>query len=137
MPHKVYSSIYIHVVWHTKDNAPAMTPEYEKVIHSIIVKKTAEFREVQILKIGETENHMHVAAKIPPTLQISAWIGQIKGATSFAVKRAFNSAEFAWQGGYGVVSFRASDSVVISQYIARQKQHHATGKLSDELEKTE
>ena len=137
MPHKVYSSIFIHVVWHTKENALAITPGCEKVIQSVIVKKTSEFREVQILKIGGTENHIHIAAKIPPTLQISEWIGQIKGASSFAAKRAFNSTEFAWQDGYGVISFRARDSIAITRYVAGQEQHHATGKISAELEKTE
>ncbi len=137
MPHRVYSSIYIHVVWHTKDNASVIAPECEKVIRSVIIKKTAEFREVQILKIGGTENHIHVALKIPPTLLFTEWIGQIKGATSFAVKRAFDSTDFAWQDGYGVVSFRASDAITITRYVARQKQHHAAGKTSEELERVE
>ena len=137
MPHKVYSSIYIHVVWHTKDNASVIAPECERVIQSVIVKKTSEFREVQILKIGGTENRIHIAAKIPPSLQISEWIGQIKGATSFAVKRAFDSIEFAWQDGYGVVSFRASEAAAITRYVANQKQHHTSGKISEELERVE
>jgi putative transposase len=86
-------------------------------------------------EIGGTENHVHVAVSIPPTLLISTFIGELKGGSSHTVNQTFRAPErFAWQTGYGVVSFGTGDLKWVRSYIRRQK-HHASHKVHDRLER--
>ena len=40
-----------------------------------------------------------------------------------------------WQSGYGVVSFGTKDLPWVSDYIRNQKEHHASGKALERLER--
>jgi len=40
-----------------------------------------------------------------------------------------------WQAGYGVVSFGTRDLDWVKQYIRNQREHHASGKVVDRLER--
>jgi hypothetical protein len=40
-----------------------------------------------------------------------------------------------WQRGFGVVSFGKKQLPWVLQYIARQKEHHAAGRLQPRLER--
>ncbi len=134
MPHSAFSKIYLHVTWHVKDDQPLLSSEKTKLCYSIIHEKSKGCRELLIIEIGGTENHLHLAAKVPPTLQIANWIGEIKGSTSFAIKRLTETKGFSWQEGYGIISFREKEIAIIRNYIKNQKEHHASQKLYPDLE---
>jgi putative transposase len=119
-----------------KDDQPLLSPGAMNLCRSIIHEKSKEHRELLLIEIGGTENHLHVAAKIPPTLLISDWIGEIKGATSFGIKRLTETGNFTWQEGYGVISFREKEIETVRNYIKNQAEHHASGKIYPDLEKT-
>src|SRR5690349_21345534 len=89
--------------------------------------------------VGGTEDHVHLALSVPPTLTISAFIGELKGGSSHAVNQTFPAMtqHFAWQGGYGVVSFATRDLEWVVRYVLNQKQHHADGRTHDRLERTD
>ncbi len=48
-----------------------------------------------------------------------------------------NRNRFAWQAGYGVVSFGSKDLPWVTDYIHNQREHHAAGKTHDRLERIE
>jgi phage terminase Nu1 subunit (DNA packaging protein) len=41
---------------------------------------------------------------------------------------------FKWQGSYGAFTVSRWDVDAVAKYIQRQKEHHATGNLRQELE---
>jgi putative transposase len=135
VPQNSYSNIYFHITWHTKDNKPLLTPELSKEIYFIIRRKCNATREVLLVEIGGIENHVHLAVKVPPTLLMSKWIGELKGASSFEVNQAAPQEPFAWQEGYGIVSFKGKDVDIVREYIRNQPQRHKTSKINLELEK--
>ena len=137
MPHKVFSGIYLHVVWHTKGNEHLITSDIQKLIKLIVLRKCSQTREVMLLEIGGIENHVHLALKVPPTLNIAKFIGQLKGMSSYEIKRSSPCTHFAWQVGYGIVSFSEKDRWAIVKYIRNQKEHHDKNKLLSDLEKIE
>ena len=132
-----FSKIFIHVTWHTKDNIPSINNEVRKLVYEVIKNKCVETDGVILIALGGTEDHLHLAIRISPGVSIGKFIGELKGATSYFVKKDLSLDDFYWQEGYGAVSFRESDLEKITKYIDFQKRHHDTGKLSKDLEKTE
>ncbi|HVP11200.1 MAG TPA: transposase, partial [Phycisphaerae bacterium] len=85
---------------------------------------------------GGTPNHIHMAVSVPPTLLVSEWIGQLKGAASHYINHEIcNRKVLDWRAGYGVVSFGTKDLPWVVQYVTNQKQHHAAGTAHDRLER--
>lgn len=134
MSHRSYSNIFLHATWHTEGNKPVLEGKIRNLIYTIIRRKCTESKEVECLALGGTPDHLHLAIKVPATLTISKWIGELKGATSYNLNKAHPEIPFAWQKGYGVSSFSGKDLDVIIRYIQNQEIHHTNGSLKDEFE---
>jgi putative transposase len=132
-----YSEINLHVTWHCKDSLPMLTAQVEAATQRTIKTRLVNTPGVFVQEIGGTETHIHVAVTIPLTLTISEIIGQLKGASSHEVNQQFSlrGKVLQWQAGYGVVSFGRGDLEWVKRYIRNQREHHASGKVSDRLER--
>ena len=137
MSRDCYAEINLHIVWHTKMSSPLLTPEIEKIVYADIRKRIFKTSGVFFHEVGGTENHVHVAVSIPPTLVISTFIGELKGGSSHEINRTLPSASerFCWQVSYGVVSFGTRDLKWVVRYIQKQKEHHGANKVYDRLER--
>ena len=87
MSKNCYSEINLHIVWHTKNRSPLLTPTVEPIAHRCLRKRIVDTLGVFVHEIGGTETHVHVAVTIPPTLTISEWIGQLKGGSTHDVNQ--------------------------------------------------
>jgi putative transposase len=137
MSKNYYSEINLHLVWHTKNSLPLLTPTIEPLVHRCIRKRILDTTDVFVHEIGGIETHVHVAVSIPPTLTISEWIGRLKGGTTHDVNQQCgrNHNVLEWQTGYGVVSFGTGDLPWVRAYIASQHEHHALGSAHERLER--
>lgn len=137
MSRNYYSEINLHVVWHTKNSSPLLTPTVEPVAHRVLTKRIVETPGVFVHEIGGTETHVHLAVTVLPTLTISEWIGQLKGGTAHDVNKQIGKRQkvLQWQAGYGVVSFGTGDREWVKSYIRNQRQHHSRGTAQDRLER--
>lgn len=137
MAHNYYSEINLHVVWHTKNSSPLLTPTVEPATHRALRKRIVDTPDAFVHEIGGTETHVHVAVTIPPTLTISDWIGKLKGGTSHDVNQQMGKRQkvVEWQTGYGVVSFGTGDVEWVRAYIRNQREHHGRGRVQDRLER--
>ncbi len=137
MSRNYYSEINLHVVWHTKNSSPLLTPTVEPLAHRLLKKRIVDTPEVFVHEIGGTETHLHLAVTVPPTLTISEWIGQLKGGTSHDVNQEIGKRQkvLQWQTGYGVVSFGTGDLPWAKSYIRNQREHHRRGTVHDRLER--
>jgi putative transposase len=70
---------------------------------------------------------------IPPKLAVSECLGQLKGASSHAVKR--RAAPFRWQEGYGALTLCDEILPTVIAYVRNQKQHHAGATLNIRFER--
>lgn len=129
---------YYHVVWATKNRESLITPENEPIIISVIRNKSAQL-ECEVLAVNGGQDHVHVAVSIPPRLAVADWVGQVKGASSYEVNTRFpnTTPRFAWQSGYSVLTFGTKDLAFVVDYIANQKEHHASDKLEPYLERVD
>jgi putative transposase len=137
MSQNYYSEINLHVTWHTSSNRPLLTPQLETETHRFLKQRMIDTRGVFVHEIGGTETHVHIALTIPPTLTISDYIGQLKGASSHHINHtnATRDKLLEWQTGYGVVSFGTKDIPWVRAYSRNQKEHHGKGGVVDRLER--
>jgi putative transposase len=136
MKRHVYSEINFHITWHTKDNHRAITTALEDRLYRFIHHRVVRTPGAYLHAIGGVEDHVHLAVTVPPTLLVSDWIGELKGASAYHVNRRLPTPQrLVWQPGYGIVSFGTRDLPWVVRYIENQKQHHASGRTVERLER--
>jgi putative transposase len=136
MSTRAYSEINLHFVWHVKANLPIIDDILEPGLYRFIRNYALKTKGLIFHEVGRIETHVHIAVTIPPTLLISEWIGQVKGASSHYVNHQLaNRKLLDWQGGYGVVSFGTRDLGWVINYIRNQKEHHKKGTTVERLER--
>jgi REP element-mobilizing transposase RayT len=80
-------------------------------------------------------DHVHLVARLSPTVLISDFIGKVKGATSFRVNRDIRPRfKLHRQEGCGVLSLRGDDLEKVCHYVDHQEEHHRSRKVSSLLE---
>jgi putative transposase len=129
------SEINLHIVWHTGQSSPLLTPSVEPLAHRELRHKIVDWPGAYVHEIGGTETHVHLSVSIAPTITISEFIGQLKGASSHEVNQSLSRKALNWQAGYGVVSIGTKDPDWVNEYIRRQKEHHAQSAVFDRLER--
>ena len=137
MSRNSYAEINLHLTWHTKNSQPLLTPKIEEFAHKNLRQRLLGTSGLYFHEIGGTETHVHIAVSIPPTLLISTFIGELKGSSSYSINETFpgRNEKFAWQIGYGVVSFGTRDLEWVVRYIRNQKEHHKNNQVHDRLER--
>ncbi|MBL8145132.1 MAG: IS200/IS605 family transposase [Anaerolineae bacterium] len=125
-----------HPIWSTKERAPILTAAVEAIVADTIKHKSAELG-CPIFAINMHADHIHVAVSIVPALSVSEWASKVKGVSSRAVNVAFPDLDFAWQRGYGVLTFGEKHLKIAQEYIERQKEHHQNNTLFNGMEHTD
>lgn len=129
------SKLYVHIVFHTKHNQPLIGPEIEKELYAFIggiIKKNESIP----IKIGGTEDHIHILASMSKNIALAKFVEEIKRNSSRWIKtKDAKFQSFSWQGGYG--GFSVSQSVLerVKNYIENQKEHHKKISPQDEYVK--
>jgi putative transposase len=83
--------------------------------------------------IGGTADHVHLLARLNPSISIARLVGEIKGSSSYAATHHLG-AQFQWQNGYGAFSVSAGDLPAVERYVRDQKHHHTIGAIEASLE---
>lgn len=77
---------------------------------------------------------MHILFELNKTVALATATQHVKQGTSRWVKeQSRGSPSFAWQNGYGAFSVSVSNAEQVSDYIARQAEHHQKLSFKDEL----
>ena len=113
-----YCQLFYHAVWATKDRQPLITAEIEAKVHNFIRTKALGLG-AKVFAVNGMPDHVHLVATIPPTIAVSKFIGQVKGASSAKLDR------LTWQDKYGVFSFDKKRLPEVVRYVEQQKRHHA------------
>jgi len=108
----------------------------EPRLYGMIGRKAKELGAT-VHAIGGTEWHIHLLVSLPPTLTVSTFIGQIKGASSYFVNHVLQpNILFRWQTEYGVVTVDDETLGRVVRYVLGQKEHHAKKTLWQRFEQT-
>ena len=135
---RAYGEINLHLTWHVKDNNPVICDEIEQQLYRFVKGKAAQTPGVFVHGIGGTDDHIHLVVSVPPTLQLSVWIGELKGSSAHYINHEIaNRQRLQWQGGYGVMSFGSKDLKWVLEYVRNQRTHHSSDNAQDRLERIE
>ncbi len=119
-----YWRLFYHVIWTTKRREPLVSLDVAGPLHSVIGAKATEMGAL-VHGVGGTADHVHLVASVPPTMALSEFVRQVKGASSHFANHQLNlSASFNWQAEYGIVSFDAKLLDKVVEYVKGQQQHH-------------
>src|SRR5690349_12987567 len=128
-----YSRLFYHFVWATRERLPLITPINREHIYRAIHAKAHEFRAI-VYGLNGMPDHIHLVVTVPPSVALSAFIGQIKGGASHLASRLPNAEPFAWQAEYGVLTISERYLPIVVGYVAAQQMHHANNTLNPQLE---
>lgn len=129
-----YTELYFHFVWSTHERRPLLTDDLEARVHRLIRCK-CEALGVRVHALNGTADHVHLAASVPTSLALADLMHDIKGASSRMVNQHLGQPLFSWQERYGALTFAKRDLSAVVRYIDNQKEHHATAKLSEKMER--
>ena len=135
MSRNYYSEVNLHVTWHTKDSSPLLVPKVEAIVHHYLRGRCINTAGVFVHEVGGIETHVHLCLSIVPTILISDFVGQLKGACSHEANQKLGYKALEWQSGYGVVSFGTADLEWVKEYVRNQRERHGRGKIEDRLER--
>jgi len=126
------SKLYVHIIFHVKDERIAIRPEDENELYAYIggiIKQNSSFP----IKINGTGNHVHVLSTLSKNLSLAKFVEEIKKNSSRWIKtKNINYKHFARQGGYAGYSVSQSKIRVVTRYIEHQKEHHQKQSFKDE-----
>jgi REP element-mobilizing transposase RayT len=119
-----YTRIFLHTIFGTKHRRPLIHPKAERFLYGCIRQRLAEY-DCTLAAIGGTLDHIHLIHSLPRQLSIAEVAQNIKGQSSYALRRAdLGCEDFRWQGGYASFSVDARNMDEQVNYVRRQKQHH-------------
>src|SRR5690554_3942772 len=118
------TNILLHLVFSTKNREPLILPELESELYAYIAAIHKNMN-CPLLKIGGTENHLHILCRLERVITVSKLLEEVKKRSSKWIKsKDERLTGFAWQAGYGAFSIGMSNVEALEQYIAQQKTHH-------------
>lgn len=132
-----FHQLYYHYVWTTKNRESLLVGD----LHVWLLRQLqieSHKRGGIVLAFNAMPDHVHLHVSLPPTLCVSTYVGQVKGAMSFDYNKEHpGESRLAWQEGYGVVSLLKRNSERVTAYVENQQQIHAARKTIRILEQTE
>ena len=129
-----YSKIWVHVIWHTKNNQRLLSDRLSSQLYSHIVEYACSKGYV-VDSINGVADHIHVLVELKPKDSTSEFANAVKGESSHWINaNRLTSVRFAWQEGFSVFSVSESQVHRVRQYIARQEEHHRLKTFAEEIQ---
>ncbi|MEX2138603.1 MAG: IS200/IS605 family transposase [Pirellulales bacterium] len=126
--------IYVHLVFSTKNRQPFLQDSaFRERLHAYL-KGICDNQDSPSLRVGGTEDHVHILCRLSKTLDVSTLIRELKRDSSKWIKEENpRLGDFHWQRGYGAFSVSPSHVEVLKKYIANQIEHHRHESFQDEF----
>ena len=127
-------SVYIHIVFTTKDHEPFLnTPELRKKVFQHI-KQNATEKNIFLDCVSGYHDHAHCLISLGKEQTISNVVQLLKGESSFWInKNGLTQNKFAWQDDYWAVSVSDKHLENVRKYIHNQEEQHAKNSFEVEI----
>ncbi|MCL2709858.1 MAG: IS200/IS605 family transposase [Planctomycetaceae bacterium] len=125
--------LIVHAIFSTNNREPMLLAEVRPELYAYIGGILKSLGCVP-LSISGTNDHVHLLFILSKTIPLAKVFEEVKGTSSQWIKTQPGvSKTFAWQGGYGAFSVSESQREKVSEYIARQEEHHRKLTFKEEL----
>jgi putative transposase len=128
------ANVLVHLIFSTMERHPFLDDaDLREEMHRYLAG-ISKHLECPPVRVGGTENHVHILARQGRTITLADWIKELKRGSSLWVKTKGESlALFHWQNGYGAFSVSPSQSATVERYIANQEEHHRKQTFQEEF----
>src|SRR5204863_7015234 len=126
-----YTNLLYHIVYATKERAPFITNTLRPRLHEYLGGMVRGLGGIAI-EINRIEDHVHVLAKIRPTISVSEFMSKLKSGSSGWAKRQTNG-RFGWQARFGAFTVSESQVERVRRYIRNQEEHHRKHSFEEEF----
>ncbi|MFO8233600.1 MAG: IS200/IS605 family transposase [Longimonas sp.] len=123
-----YTRLYYHIVTATYRRYPLITARVEPLLYDALRAKT-ESVSGRLVRIGGIADHVHLVVALPATLSVAQFTQAAKSGSCYRVRQAMGQDAFRWQSGYGAFTVSPRHMDPLLDYVARQKERHATNRL--------
>ena len=128
-----YSNNLYHIIFSTKDRAAILADRYRQETHQYLCGLGRSLDSL-ILDVNSIEDHVHILAKVKPSMAVSEFVGKLKSNSSRWIKERFSPPYgFQWQIGFSSFSVSVSSVDSVKAYIRGQQTHHRTVTFEEEL----
>jgi putative transposase len=121
--HRVHLIVY-HLIWCPRRRKPVLTGPIAKRCHELIEGKCQE-KGWHILSLAIQPDHLHLFVRVWPSDSASEVVKELKGITSFHLRREFESVlkrlPSMWTRSYFASTAGMVSAETIQQYIDAQK----------------
>src|SRR5260370_616203 len=126
-----YTNLLYHIVYATKERAPLITKTLRPRLHEYLGGTVRGLGGIA-LEINGTADHIHVLAKLRPTISVSEFLSKLKSGSSGWAKRQ-TAGRFGWQARFAAFTFNQSQADRVRRYIRNQEQHHQKQTFEEEF----
>jgi putative transposase len=128
-----YTNLLYHILFSTKSREPIITADWKEELYRYLGGIIRAEGGV-CLEIGGIEDHVHILAKLKPTISVAEMLKLIKANSSKWVNdHKVIDRGFGWQVGYAAFSVRESQVEAVRHYVRNQEQHHRKQTYQEEL----
>jgi len=129
------AKVVVHIVFSTKDRRPFLRdPGLRQELNAYMATILKDNADSPALLINGVEDHIHALVNLSRKFAIMNVIQEMKTETSKWLKtESPDTADFAWQSGYGAFSVSESNIGQVKEYIANQEEHHKKVTFQDEF----
>jgi putative transposase len=128
-----YAQIYYHIVFSTKDRAPALAADRREELFRYIWG-ILQNKDCHLYRINGVEDHVHIFTSLHPALALSDLVKTVKTSASNWIKEKNIFPSFAhWQDGYGAFTVSHGDRDAVIEHIKNQEEHHRRMSFKDEF----
>jgi REP element-mobilizing transposase RayT len=127
-----YTNFLYHIVFGTKGRLPLITNEIKPRLHEYLGGTVRGLGGIAF-EINGINDHVHILAKVPPTIKFSDFLRDLKANSSKEAKE-FGIGKFAWQRRYGAFTVSESQFDIVRDYVRNQEEHHKKFDFKHEFE---
>lgn len=128
-----YTNLLFHVVYSTKYRKPTIEKRWQDELYGYVGGIIREHKGT-LLCMGGVQDHVHLLAKLSPTIAISDMLRLIKANSSKMVNENLRpQIPFEWQTGYAAFSVSESQLPRVKHYILNQETHHLRKTFQEEF----
>ena len=123
-------NILLHLIFSTHGRRPLIKPEFRDDLFAYLGGIVREMHDTALIVNGAPD-HVHMLIRVRPA-HSAAEIARIVKTNSSRWMREKHARNFAWQTGYGVFSVSESSVPDVTEYIAKQQEHHRRRSFQNE-----
>lgn len=128
-----HTNLLFHIIYSTKYRKPTIRLNWRDDLYGYIGGIVRD-QNGTLLKIGGIEDHVHLLAKLSPSIAISDVLRTVKANSSRWINERLDvSQKFEWQSGYAAFSVSESQMPAVYEYIANQAEHHRKKTFEEEF----